>query len=75
MSGRVARSSHIKTTARGWRKQTRSSKSFFIALNLPRPMCALPACPRSLTSAHAAECGSGISLGGRELLTVQCNPA
>ena len=52
MPGRVARSSHIKTTARGWRKQTRSSKSFFIALNLPRPMCVLPACPRSLTSAH-----------------------
>jgi hypothetical protein len=26
-------------------------------------------------NSHAAECGSGISLGGRELLTVQCNPA
>ncbi len=54
MSGRVARSSHIKTTARGCRKQTRSSKSFFIALNLPRPMCAWPTCPRSLTSAHGS---------------------
>jgi len=47
-SGRVARSSYIKTTARGWRKQTRSSRSFFIALNLPRPMRALLAAPVGL---------------------------
>ena len=72
MSGRVARSSHIKTTARGWRKQTRSSKSFFIALNLPRPMCALPACPRSLTSAHAA---AGMTLTDlRNSLEEACEP-
>jgi hypothetical protein len=35
MSVRVARSSHIRTTAMGWRKQTSSSKSFFMVSNLP----------------------------------------
>jgi len=35
MSVRVARSSHIRTTAMGWRKQTSSSRSFFMVSNLP----------------------------------------
>src|ERR1700680_4622608 len=35
MSLRDARSIHMRTTARGWMKQRRSSKSFFIAPNLP----------------------------------------
>src|ERR1022692_3542380 len=35
MSRRVARSIHMRTTARGWMKQTMSSRSFFIFLNLP----------------------------------------
>ena len=71
MSGRVARSSHIKTTARGWRKQTRSSKSFFIALNLPRPMRAA-GLPRSLTSAHQRESFCVKLLAGASSVVCPC---
>src|SRR6266536_1318923 len=35
MSVRVSRSIHMRTTASGCRKQTRSSRSFFICPNLP----------------------------------------
>src|SRR5229473_6006180 len=35
MSLRYARSIHMRTTAMGWKKHRRSSRSFFIAPNLP----------------------------------------
>src|ERR1019366_4672580 len=69
-SRRVARAIHTRTTARGWMKQTMSSRSFFIFLNLPIPM---PRADRPL--AGGSGCGRGREHAAQRVERVQRAPA